>query len=324
MWCKAKPRLSLATALIFFWVSRTDLAGAQGETDGALRPSMDMIVRPHVPTSLEHSDPILPSFLNGGVIVFFHVPKTGGTTIRRNIESLDGVEYIFARDYSVYMREVAKVEDAILHGTKNGTILFFELHANDSPSFYVMRKRLQRWRETAYENGVPIFFFSMLRDPLAFAFSHFSFFHIQERNPTFERCSATEENFLRLSLWNPQCQFLFKGEASMRAQNLKQIVVQFDECADVEEHMYRLLDWVGTTETLSGETLPLLAQLMNLPDDFVFRRFKVSHESGETFGMENVTASSIAAIREMSALDNQLHEKVQRMYRYSEVDGCAS
>ena len=325
MWCKVGPRRSVASALIFFGVTHSDVAVAQvGVTVDVLMPTLDMIFSPHVTTNQEHSGLSLPSFRNGGVIIFFHVPKTGGTTIRRNLEALNKVDYIFGKDYSVYMREAPKVEDAILYGTNNGTILFFEIHANDSPSFHVMRKRLQRWRVTAQENGVPIFFFSLVRDPLAFAFSHFSFFHIQDRNPTFERCSATEENFLRLSLWNPQCQFLFKGEVSLRAQNLKQIVVQFDECTDVQEHMYRLLDWVGTTETLSDETLPLLARLMNLPDDFVFRHFKISRESGETFGIENVTASSIEAIRERSALDYQLHKNVQRIYRYSEVDWCAS
>lgn len=272
------------------------------------------------PIPYPYPETSLPSFDKGGVIFFLHLPKTGGTTIRRNLENLDHIDYVFGRNYSVYLNEAPKVEDAILHGTKNNTVLFFEIHASDAPSFYRMRKRLQRWRDIAKRNKIPIFFFSLVRDPLAFSFSHFSFFHVQKRNPTFERCNATEENFLRLSLWNPQCQLLFQGELSLRAQKPKQIVLQPDECSDVQRHMWSLFDWVGTTERLSDETLPILAHLLDLPSDFVFERFKVSQESGETFGRENVTTSTVDTILAMSSLDSTLYENVQRRYHYSQID----
>jgi len=262
----------------------------------------------------------LPLFDNGGVIFFLHIPKTGGTTIRRNLENLTRIHYVFGRNYSVYWDEAPKVEEAILHGTQNNTILFYEIHAKDAPSFYRLRKRLHRWRETANRNKVPIFFFSLVRDPLAFSFSHFSFFHVQERNPSFERCNATEENFRRLSLWNPQCQFLFKGEASLRAQEPKNVVIQADECHDIQTNMWSLMDWVGTTERLSNETLPLLGHLLDLPSDFRFDRFKVTKESGVSFGRDNVTNATIDLILEMSALDTMLYNSVRERYTFSKIE----
>ena len=150
-----------------------------------------------------------------------------GTTIRRNLEQVEGIQYIFAKNYSTYNDSAPLVEDLILNGSDKKSILVFELHATTSPSFFKMRRRLQRWRATALRNRVPVFFFSLVREPIAvsidetspfassffatdtlslsqYSFSHFNFFHLQKRNPTFERCNATERDFLRKSIYNPQ------------------------------------------------------------------------------------------------------------------------
>jgi hypothetical protein len=37
----------------------------------------------------------LPNFENGGVVVFNHIAKTGGTTIRENFSKLPSIEYQF-------------------------------------------------------------------------------------------------------------------------------------------------------------------------------------------------------------------------------------
>ena len=259
----------------------------------------------------------LPSFSNGGIVFFVHIPKTGGTTIRRNFEKLERINYIFGKNYSAYEETAPLVEDAILNGTPNNTILFYEIHATDAPSFFRLRKRLRRWRDTAARNNVSVFFFTVLRDPISYAFSHFNFFHVQRRNPTFERCNATQENFLRLSLSNPQCQFLFKGEPSMRAQNLKQIYVKPEDCEEVNGLMVELLDWVGTTENLSSDTLSLLARLFQLPADRTFNKYRVTKDSGNFFGIENVTASALDHILSLSPLDSKLYEYAKKNFPYS-------
>ena len=263
----------------------------------------------------------LPSFENGGVIFFLHVPKTGGTTIRRNVENLDRVDYYFGRNYSTYWDTAPLVEDAILHGTHNRSILFFEIHAKDSPSLLRLRKRLKRWRDTAAHNKVSVFFFTVLRDSLPYALSHFNFFHVQKRNPTFEQCNATEENFLRLSLSNPQCQFLAKGESSMRAQKIKDVVVQPETCEQVYDTFRESMDWVGTTERLSNETLPLLSVLLQLPSNFTFSNHRITKkEDLSSFEMQNLSSTALDSVLLSTTIDTMLYERALRDFPFSMWD----
>jgi hypothetical protein len=257
--------------------------------------------------------------LEGGVVFFLHIPKTGGTTIRLNLESYDRIHYIFAKNYSIYSETVSLVEDAIVHGTPNGTILFYEVHATTAPSLFQLRHRLRRWKDVAQRNGVPTFFFTILRESIAYAFSHFNFFHLQRRNPTFERCNATQENFVRLTLYNPQCQFLFQGESSMRAQKVQHSkILNAEDCHAVQEQLINVMDWIGTTEHLTNETLPMLSTLLDLPLNHTWVNQKVSKETQDVyFGKDNVTKGVLQWILDdVSSLDVELYRMARNRYHH--------
>ena len=244
------------------------------------------------------------------------------SSVRRNLEQFDHINYIFAKNYSTYWETSRLVEDAILNkdhnNSHNRTILFYEIHATDSPSFYKLRERLKRWKDTAQRNKVPTFFFTLIRNPISYAFSHFNFFHIQYRNPTFEQVTnVTESEFLRLTLQNPQCQFLWKGEPSMRAQTKIKKVVEDGECDLVHSELIDKMDWIGTTDNMSNTTLPLLASILNIPDNYEFQHHKVTEELARnnrtsyissSFGIENVTSETIEIVNQRSIKDFELYE----------------
>lgn len=269
---------------------------------------------------------VLPSMDSGGLIFFLHIPKTGGTTIRRNLEKVERVKYIFAKNFSTYYETSPLVEQTIIqHGRgNNNTILFYEIHATTAPAFYKLRGKLKRWRTTAKRNNVPVFFFSLIREPVAYSFSHFNFFHIQERNPSFERCNATETNFIRKSVFNPQCQFLYRGEPSLRGQNTNaryNFTVHEHICHVIQNDMVELMDWIGSTEYLSIETIPLLSKLLNLPASFKWDNFRVGKNDPEHiyFDEKNVSSLALQTIRDLNIFDTDLYNNVTKYYKYERI-----
>ena len=112
---------------------------------------------------------------------------------------------------------------------------------------------------------------------------------------TFEQCTPTEENFLRLSLQNPQCEFLTNGERGMRrVQRKLQRSVSRETCLhEVYNTLLDTMDYVGTTEQLNNTTLPILSKMLQLPKSFHFKTYRVTnHSNTNTTTTTNNTVGS--------------------------------
>ena len=116
---------------------------------------------------------------------------------------------------------------------------------------------------------------------------------------------------------NPQCLFLARGErafgddkAHLR-KNLDQA-----ECLRTYQSLRRTMDWIGRTETLSNETLPLLTTMMFKSPE-VGRNLPTSNASPRTDGfvhLAKLQAETRTALEAMSAWDQELYRRTRHDY----------
>ncbi|VEU33657.1 unnamed protein product [Pseudo-nitzschia multistriata] len=327
----------------------------------------------------------LPDFSNGGVVVFYHVYKTGGSTVgkllheiakkdqdnfkeeveqdkderkpklniyQRALKSPAKMFFTMIRKHVDWERDCLKTLDL---ASQNKKLLLLELHvedpAPDFPSLVELSSTIDRWRAEADRRGVGFFSFTLVREPVAHALSFFNFFHVGNNcgrpppsrndhdawNP-FKPLSSTESNFLKSYYANNrQCRMLSSDPQSTRAApqvlvwrkdliNGEDLAESRQPCAIDEVHnsLFNSMDWVGTTEKLSNETLPLLTQIV-LNDPRVGRDnkpFKVfDNNPNHNVGMKahDLSNETMAAILERTELDRVLYADVGRHFKLSNL-----
>ena len=113
----------------------------------------------------------VPSFENGGVVLFFHLAKTGGTSIRENFDKAFPhiqVKHIGTMDD---LAEYGNLASSFLRGDRSKfppekTILFLELHGV-LPSLFALHASYARWRTIAERFNTTFFSVQFLFDQLS-------------------------------------------------------------------------------------------------------------------------------------------------------------
>ena len=289
----------------------------------------------------------LPSFENGGVVFFYHIYKTGGSTVGKMLHEIAStrhrIHFTMIRkniDWQACLWALRMAE----HGKKTVIIEFHIEHpAPQFPSLVEIAPTVDRWRTEAHKRRLGFFSFTLVREPVAHAISFFNFFSVGSQkeigdwNP-FKRMSATPENFMRTFVGNRQCQMLGtdpESTGSVPADVLRQPIPSNDSdrrispgerdddlnylsachSGKVKQVLYRTLDWVGTTEDLSNVTLPLLTKLL-LDDASVGQKikpFKVfSKNVNKIKGVKrkDLPREALDRILEETELDRDIYEEV--------------
>lgn len=253
---------------------------------------------------------------SGGVVLFWHLTKTGGSTIRGNVASrYQHVDYRPLLKQGDWNRILPQIERRL--GAPNITrILLVELHGQGSFSNgEPWPDILQTWRTLANVHRTNFFVFSILREPLSHAISYYNFFHKHQVN-------ATENMLKEHVVANQQCATL-SHDYKKRWWFSSPGVTDARICAKLYKNLLQQFDWIGTTKRLENETLPLLHQLLtrwtldkdDAPQDFAsYNIAKSSSIHGDT-----LSAPTLDYIHERTCLDRALWNQVQRDFPLTQV-----
>jgi hypothetical protein len=175
--------------------------------------------------------PAIPDFSNGGILVYFHLYKTGGTSVAEFIVETkkEQDETLLFEDESKYVVIYNYNNGKDLHGfdildsfklvKDQGKTVFYNFDAefpSNCPTMVEAAPLLDSWRKAAKAEGVPFFLTTVLREPLSHALSFFNFFHVvdyeedeEDWNPFTGDLKPTEEIFLKTYIPNRLCHLMY-------------------------------------------------------------------------------------------------------------------
>jgi hypothetical protein len=263
----------------------------------------------------------LPNFENGGVVVFNHIAKTGGTTIRENFSKLSNIEWQFVGGVNDLLKYSKEVDDRLNGEIKDNKILFLELHG-PVPGMFTLHDFLARWHSIAEEQGTAFFAFTMVRDSVAYSVSFFNF--ILAEPCIFGGCPyktwpVTEENFIVSAQSNYQCTYMARDVTWFdftEKQTIPPLATKH-ECDAVYDVMKSDMDWIGTTEMMSKETIPLLtAMLVNEKQEGPsLRTFnEVQKKKPVVIKTEALQPTTVEYIQAITEYDQAIYDRAKRDY----------
>jgi len=244
----------------------------------------------------------IPDFTHGGIIVYFHLYKTGGSSITELMVETKGdteEDMEFQEQETVKFHNNRRDMTTIdimrsVQMVKRGKTVFYNFHVEFPhtmfPTLVEAVPVLDEWKRYAKANGVPIFVTTVLREPLGQALSFFNFFHVvvdeedAEWSPFTGDLEPTEENFLKTYVPNRMCHLMYDDahgileapDFALREGLLEQIEVFMDEDekdrrskeSDCDVEVVRKIlfggtfDFVGVTDRLSTHILPMFSQMV--------------------------------------------------------------
>ena len=276
----------------------------------------------------------LPSFENGGVVFFYHTPKTGGTTVREYLKKLPNVRHTFCVNsngcvskWNTTTRD--KVDRFLVDNQRdddNSTktkkkkkrssrnILLLELHGDGKGLLDLTTNDFQRWRDLAQRHNKSFFAFTLVRQPIPFAHSYFHFFHTNCPHQWCEKrqYGYTEQGLKDATIPNRQCTLLSQLRY-VKGRRVHPPLTKI-ECLQTlyKDSMEQELDWIGTTETLSSTTMPLLLHMLT-------KKMEVNTSTGDSSNIIQAKNQQSTTKSQRLVLKNETLQYVQKISNYDQM-----
>lgn len=254
---------------------------------------------------------------NGMILFYLHIPKTGGTTMMAPFVKHPDWKYRMVFGFGKQTRYRKEMYDW-LDNWEKGTKVYYEYHAGTAAPYMdsQVREDLLVWRAMAKVRNVPFFAFTVVREPLSMAVSHFNFYYAASEDPRyFWVPNPTEKDFMELGVPDPQCLFAIKSELAYYKnwrQQGKPIRSTQKACQNVYDAMVHDFDWIGTTEGLSTQTFPILEQLGEV-------RYcpEVRNQSRNRINKRTLSQTALDFVHNTTQWDRAIYEQAQKDFPYS-------
>jgi len=193
-----------------------------------------------------------------------------------------------------------------------------EIHDGPNPSVMDLVHTIRSLRQLAHENNVPFFVFTTIREPTSYSISFFNFENVKHQ-PGYEAANATEKDFMRLSLYNPQCLWFARGDNAMTAKTRDVMGYHFSyqECHDrVYPVLLQTMDWIGRLETFDQETIPLLSWMMTGGNATAIQVLPQNQNRAKKNVLRKDSLSDRAQqfLQNYTQADQELYQRVQQDY----------
>lgn len=261
----------------------------------------------------------LPSNLDNGVVLFFHLPKAGGVSMRQMVKQSTQLQYTSndKRRSSDWMErqkhEITKWVSQPPLPNATETVRFAEFHW-DLESIVSMDSNLTQWRQLARQNNVPFFVFMSVRQPLDYFLSFFNFMCIFLHRHKSATCPPpwNVDTMLKRVPDNPQTRWIcYATQMPGLKEHDFDVSVPVRDCQGaVFDILKRNFDWIGDTKKLD-ETMQVFAgmgiQLQYQHSNSTPKRPKMIYK-------EDVNGTAMELIEAQTTIDSQLYEWATSRY----------
>mmetsp|Transcript_33006 Transcript_33006/g.37847 ORF Transcript_33006/g.37847 Transcript_33006/m.37847 type:complete len:467 (+) Transcript_33006:84-1484(+) len=160
---------------------------------------------------------VVPNFTKGGIFVFLHLSKTGGTSfwaLMNKLQDKKQIDFHWKRQRMTQQDITDSIASATSQNNKKAVVyLFHAEYPNPTyPTILDAAPLIDEWRTQATDWEVPFFAATTVRAPLGHALSVFNFYHVtnaeEDWNPFVGNLAPTEENFLKTFVPNRLCHLM--------------------------------------------------------------------------------------------------------------------